>query len=164
MKKAILLSTIMFISPFIFGYIVGDYSPTLKSKNDLIHSEPGWNLFVSVFTNNLLICIVLILGIFIFSIPTIYLLVVNGFVLGIGVSNLIAIEYSTIDFIKTLLPHVLLEIPAFILAGAIGLKGLTFYIIKENRLSIKSFSIYSIILLIALLIAAILEAYISAKF
>ncbi|MGX4667910.1 stage II sporulation protein M [Cerasibacillus sp. JNUCC 74] len=123
---------------------------------------PGLELTLDLFTNNITICLLLLLGIVTFGIPTLFYLLLNGFVLGIGVNDLISIGIPLNEFFMKLLPHAILEIPAFILSGAIGLYGFTFYL--GYRIQIRPFLNYTIIIITMISLAAFIEGYISTSF
>jgi stage II sporulation protein M len=120
---------------FVLGVILGYTDPTAFDK--LIHAQidqlkgisdqikqsdhQQWSLFSRIILNNLLACaMAILLGLF-FGVIPLYLLVSNGLMLGYLAANLkegVTIFY----FLKGILPHGIIEVPAFILACALGLR------------------------------------------
>ena len=72
-----------------------------------------------LFANNLEACILLFLGGASFGILTVLILSLNGIVIG-AITEIISHGHSAIFIAAAILPHGIFEIPAFILAAALG--------------------------------------------
>jgi stage II sporulation protein M len=80
-----------------------------------------WSLFTHIFLNNMLASVMAIfLGTF-FGILPLYFLVSNGLMVGYLAANR-PDGLTILSFLKGILPHGIIEIPAFILACALGLR------------------------------------------
>lgn len=125
---------------------------------------------VNVLINNLLTTSVSAVGAIAVGIPTLINLLINGLVLGITFGISLTSDPQTV-FLATLLPHSIIEIPAFLLASAVGLrfprlliKYLTEsreYILHRNELRQMITVIGVSIVLIVL--AAVVEGYVTPK-
>jgi stage II sporulation protein M len=113
------------------------------------------------FSNNALTCTLIILGIFVYATPTIFLLIFNGIMIGIAIVVASDGGATIWRIIGALLPHGILEIPAIIMAGMIGLHGFTFYHKEKGKgYYIKLIKSSGLVLLL-LLFASFVETYIS---
>lgn len=81
--------------------------------------ENPFNVFVRIFLNNLQACALLFLGGASLGIFTMVIISVNGLLIG-GVVAFGIQERGLKYILAALLPHGLLELPAFILSGALG--------------------------------------------
>jgi stage II sporulation protein M len=72
-----------------------------------------------LFVNNLEACILLFLGGASFGILTLFIMSLNGIVIG-SVTEIVSQGHSAAFIAAALLPHGIFEIPAFIIAGALG--------------------------------------------
>jgi len=90
----------------------------------------------------------MISGLFTFGIPTIFVLLINGFWLGGTVSSLLLEGNSFISIAWTLIPHGIFEVPGFLLSGYIGMNGLRFYLAPKEicKLSLKPFFVCILLL------------------
>ncbi|HEX6594987.1 MAG TPA: stage II sporulation protein M [Bacillota bacterium] len=159
-RNLALLAVLLFSLSSISGFIVANYMPLIESGNDLINHKGSLRLAIDLFFNNIKVCIILMLGLFTFAIPTIFYLVFNGFFLGMGIKSLILVGLSSKEIAINLVPHAVLEIPAFLLAGIIGLNGLTFYF--KPRIKLKPIFKISILVFILIFVAAMIEGLLSA--
>ncbi|MEX0672713.1 MAG: stage II sporulation protein M [Candidatus Paceibacterota bacterium] len=125
--------------------------------------------FMFIFFNNVTkVFGAMMLGSLFAIVPTLSL-IVNGFVLGLVFSYSLAATGGPLAFIAAVVPHGIFELPAFIVASAVGLL-LGVCVIKRVRhevgTSITSLYIWSgqlFIILIAplLLVAAMIEVYVT---
>ena len=74
---------------------------------------------VKLFANNLEACIMLFLGGASFGILTMVILSLNGIVIG-AITEIISHGHSAIFIAAAILPHGIFEVPAFIIAAALG--------------------------------------------
>jgi len=79
-----------------------------------------YDMCVKLFFNNLQACILLFLGGATFGILTIFIMSINGIVIG-AIMEIVHQDHSTLFVAAALLPHGIFEIPAFIIAGALGI-------------------------------------------
>lgn len=159
-KVLLIISFSLFLISFISGLYMGEYIQLIDSEDELIRHSPSLSLSLDLFTNNVLICITLILGVFLFSIPTIALLLLNGFFFGMGVKSFILIGLSGQEILIKILPHGIFEIPAIIISGGLGLLGLSFYFNpkKEFKGILKK---GTMTVLILIFLAAVVEGLIT---
>lgn len=158
-KKTLIASFLLLIASVSIGIIVQfalfNHSPVVS---DHVIYEESWYFY---FKNNFISCLIISLGIFFFGIPSIGLILFNGFMLGNAIANSFTQEYGVINILLALVPHGIFEISAIILAGGIGLKGITIYQKGFTKtLGIRVLLLFSLISLF-LLIASVIEANIS---
>jgi stage II sporulation protein M len=131
------------ISVFVLGVILG-YADSGAFHN-LVHAQVDqlqgmankikqsdhrqWSLFTHIFLNNMLASVMAILLGSFFGILPLYFLVSNGLMVGYLAANR-PDGLTMLHFLKGILPHGILEIPAFILACALGLR-LGFLVIES---------------------------------
>lgn len=130
---------------------------------------PVTTMLIIFFNNALKTALVLILGIVFGILPTLFV-ITNGFIVGVIAfffhsSNQISL------FMIGVLPHGVLEIPAFLIASAIGLKmGSLCYKwlfgdrkLKIKRHLIRGINVYTHAIIPLFFIAALIETYITAE-
>lgn len=178
--KIIIVCSILFIICMISGIFFGikyqsETQQILKSfienKSDIISDSGNISAF-GIIKNNVVACIVsIIIGFFPFIFLPILTLSLNGFVLGITLG--IGKSLQNMSMIKILLlgilPHGIFEIPAIIISIAIGLNlclCITKKIIgKYNEKIIddikESILVFACIIIPLLIVAGIVEAYIT---
>jgi stage II sporulation protein M len=131
MKHYIIACVLVFLIGVVLGYQFTDLFQTLLSAQmdrmsemvkGLVQGEHRqWHLFILIFTNNLFVCLlVIVLGIF-FGIMPLYFLISNGLLLGYLASQRMNGE-TWFYFLKGIVPHGIIEIPALILACAFGVR------------------------------------------
>jgi uncharacterized membrane protein SpoIIM required for sporulation len=76
---------------------------------------------VELFLHNGRVSVLLIVGAVLFGLPTAYLLLLNGFLLGAGLVEY-AETYGPLETLAMVGPHGVIEIPALLLAGAIAFR------------------------------------------
>lgn len=132
-----------------------------------INSNNNHIALKKISTNNLLCCIINIGGGSLFSIPTIFNLPFYGYVLGFQIHDIIHLKDNTIrnNSIRRILPHSF-EIVGIWLSGSISFY-ITWIIICLLRnqyigyYNIKILIKYTFIMCLIIIIAAIIETYIS---
>ncbi len=87
--------------------------------SDLIGEDP-FTIFLKIFLNNLEACVLLFLGGASFGLFTLFIISINGALIGV-VIGWAARERGSLFILAALLPHGILEIPGFVVAGALGL-------------------------------------------
>lgn len=85
-----------------------------------INANKPFDMCIKLFINNFEACILLFLGGASFGILTIFIMSLNGIVIG-AIMEIIHTDHSWTFIAAALLPHGIFEIPAFILAGALGI-------------------------------------------
>lgn len=167
---------IVFLLTSILGYVLTMYDSNILSgllfdlveTAEKISTLPDWQMMLVIFLNNSIkIFIIAILGVFFGLVPAFFLFS-NGLILGM-VSFHVINENSLIFLLTGLLPHGVLEIPAAIIAAAIGfMLGKKAYdkivVGEDNKLKkeIKKSSFFIIKFLIPIMfLASIIEVYIT---
>ncbi|MBE3550627.1 MAG: stage II sporulation protein M [Brockia lithotrophica] len=160
-KKFILyfcLDVVLILISILIGYIFGDFLNIKEVKNESVSLS-----FVSIFTHNLTLSIILILGTQILSYPVITF---NSFFLGINLNFAIRI-YGIRDTINLIIYHTPIEIFGWLLTLLISKKMLTLYKLiynKKNFLNLlRGILLYLFILIIIYLISSIIEANVIKK-
>ena len=126
--NAITVTLLLFLVAMIVGWIGTARDPTIG--NDLlvmfqkeiagqITIGNPFDMCVKLFANNLEACIMLFLGGASFGILTMVILSLNGIVIG-AITEIISHGHPAIFIAAAILPHGIFEIPAFIIAAALG--------------------------------------------
>jgi stage II sporulation protein M len=126
--NAIIITVLLFLVAMIVGWVgtvnnpsIGDDLITIFQKEvagQITISDPV-DTCAKLFANNLEACILLFLGGASFGLLTLFIMSLNGIVIG-AVTEIISHGHSAIFIAAALLPHGIFEIPAFIIAGALG--------------------------------------------
>lgn len=178
MKKSItayiLFSAIVFLISSGLGFIFSRFYPNLAPQivkdlmqkfQPIVHQKSS-TIFLYIFLNNSIIDFSAIIFFFLFGIVPLYFLASNGFLVGLIISESLQ-KTSPLKITAALLPHGLLEIPAFIISMSYGLwlsiKFLRFMIYKEpfREPLVKSLRIFFFTVLILNLMAALVEVYVT---
>ncbi len=156
MRIAILFATLMYIIGVVIGFQI-----------DPVLAEPvntGSFTVWDIAKNNLAVVMINIAGGMSFGVISLVNTIYNGFILGYSLS--VVSDYIAWDLIfKHFLPHSI-EIIRIILSCALGLK-IAFYVFKlifnKGAIEFKQteFTIYLIVTIFIIVLAAILEFYIS---
>ncbi|MEN6396854.1 MAG: stage II sporulation protein M [Methanoregula sp.] len=127
--NAIIITILLFLVAMCMGWIGTVNNPAIGEDllkvfqkdiaGQITISDPV-DMCMKLFFNNLEACILLFLGGASFGILTLFILSLNGIVIG-AVTEIISKGHSAIFIAAALLPHGIFEIPAFIISGAIGL-------------------------------------------
>ncbi len=129
LKNAIAITIIIFSATLIAGWFgtahdpaIGENLMTLFEK-EVVGQLKGDNpleMFIKLFANNFETCILLFLGGASFGILTVFIMSLNGVVIG-SIMEIIFHDHSLAFVAAAILPHGIFEIPAFIIAGALGI-------------------------------------------
>jgi len=165
LKREIYLSFIIYISSVFAGLITS--KPVLSADVvGLVDSQNVIDSFINILTNNIKVQITVILGAFFISIPTVYVLLMNGMTLGY-VLSLFVYRGEMNLFIFSIMPHGFFEIPGLLISSAVGFR--LFYIFYKNFFGYNdiSFSDYTVLIKLTLfsfslvIIGAVIEASIT---
>jgi stage II sporulation protein M len=129
LTNAIIITLLLLFTTTTVGWVGSAQNPQIGE--DLMHlfeKEVAGNMdatnpldmFVKLFFNNLEACILLFLGGASFGILTIFIMSLNGIVIG-AILEIISKEHSVLFVAAAIVPHGIFEIPAFILSGALGI-------------------------------------------
>jgi len=90
-----------------------------KDVADQIIGNNSFEIFTKLFFNNVEACILLFLGGASLGILTIFILSLNGVVIG-SILEIVAKDHSPVFVAAAIVPHGIFEIPAFIISCALG--------------------------------------------
>ena len=174
-KIYFLLALILLIVGFVIGWAFnGVLKPYLDEIiQDMLNSSPSNVIdFQSLFFNNVKVNILIILGGILFSIFSVYNLILNGALMGYVVSMV-----PVVKAVLFMVPHGIFEIPAILLAGSTAFM-ITHVIVRcirgifskkltlkgefsKSRNLIETIVVSIILVVILLVIAAFIEANIT---
>jgi len=175
LKHAILITIILFFVTLTVGWVGSNQNPAMGEnlmklfEKEVAGQMTGDNpndMAVKLFANNFEACILLFLGGASFGILTIFIMSLNGIVIG-AILEIIRHDHSGMFVAAAILPHGIFEIPAFIIAGALGIvlaQSLVFewYGGADTAVDAKRFARIFIIYVVPLVtIAALVEAFIT---
>jgi stage II sporulation protein M len=129
MKTAILITIVIFFASLTAGWVGTSSNPAMGDEmmkifeKDIASQLKGDNLYemaVMLFANNLEACILLFLGGATCGILTVFILSLNGLVIG-AIIEIVHHDHSPVFVATAILPHGIFEVPAFVIAGALGL-------------------------------------------
>ncbi|PKG31670.1 stage II sporulation protein M, partial [Methanoregula sp.] len=129
LTNAIIITLLLFFTTITVGWVGSAQDPQIgEDLMQLFEKEVAGNMdatnppdmFVKLFFNNLEACILLFLGGASFGILTIFIMSLNGIVIG-AILEIISKEHSALFVAAAIVPHGIFEIPAFILSGALGI-------------------------------------------
>jgi uncharacterized membrane protein SpoIIM required for sporulation len=168
-KKGIIIpisfSFIVYLISFIIGFIIIPLSPSL----DGIKSQAPVNLsLTNILFNNCYVWLLMVGGSCLMGLPTMLSLVYNEFIFGINIYS-IGLSLPLFMTLVAVLPHGILEICGFILAGASGFKipyEIIKYLAKKkdyilNKSEIIDLFYMSTVSLALIVLAAFIEAYVT---
>ena len=179
MKYHVCLSLLLFVAFTILSYIYpGTFQqlvlPAVQGLNQGVENGTITLETVSLFINNFSVALSLFEGGVFFSIPTIYLLIYNGLVIGFTGSQ-VPLNY----FLSYTLPHGIIELSAIVLAGGAGFRITHAIVIFLSGIKIKcpdkskyftahaevavKMMIDAVVLIIFVAILLIIAAYIEAN-
>ena len=128
LKNALVVTILLFIVAMLVGWVGTAHTPAIGEQlmevfekevaGQITVSDPV-DMCVKLLANNLEACIMLFLGGASFGILTLFILGLNGLVIG-SVTEIVSQGHSAAFIAAALLPHGIFEIPAFIIAGALG--------------------------------------------
>ncbi|GKU79015.1 stage II sporulation protein M [Paenibacillus sp. L3-i20] len=160
-KKRLLISSILFSFGLLLGTLLGSF---VNIHPDMYYRPEQEIEWYRLALNNIAVALLIAGTGFLLSIPTIIMLLFNGLMIGFIIMLSTAV-HSFPTILAGLLPHGILEIPALLLAGAIGLRPLGFFARaiklrekiqwgKEARQSVALFAVVTVMLIAASLIEA----------
>jgi len=129
LHNAIIVTFLLFFATITVGWVGTMQNPEIgenlmnlfeKEVADQIQGKESPDIFVKLFFNNLEACILLFLGGASFGILTIFIMSLNGIMIG-AIMEIVAKDHSAVFVAAAILPHGIFEIPAFILSGALGI-------------------------------------------
>jgi stage II sporulation protein M len=129
LTDALIITLLLFFTTVTVGWLGSAQNPSMgqdlmklfekEVAGQMSTSNPA-DLCVKLFANNLEACILLFLGGASFGILTIFIMSINGIVIG-AVMEIVHKEHSALFVAAAILPHGIFEIPAFIISGALGI-------------------------------------------
>jgi len=128
LKNALVVTVLIFIVAILAGWVGTAHTPAIGEQlmalfqkevaGQITAGNPA-DMCAKLLANNLEACIMLFLGGASFGLITLFILGVNGIVIG-SVTEIVSQGHSAAFIAAALLPHGIFEIPAFIIAGALG--------------------------------------------
>ena len=129
LTNAIIITFLLFFATLTLGWFASALNPNMgqdlmklfeKEVAGQMDGQNPYDMFVKLFANNLEACILLFLGGASFGILTIFIMSLNGIVIG-AIMEMVSKEHSALFVAAAILPHGIFEIPAFIISGALGI-------------------------------------------
>jgi stage II sporulation protein M len=129
LTNAIIITFLLFFATLTVGWVGSLQNPAVgenlmklfeKEVAGQINGDNPFDMCIKLFFNNIEACILLFLGGASFGILTIFIMSLNGIVIG-AIMEIIHKDHSWTFIAAALIPHGIFEIPAFILAGALGI-------------------------------------------
>jgi len=172
-KNLILASLIFFIVGVISGFLSFESAekqlvPLLK---DVVFAniieESKFQTAINIFSRNFWAATLLLVSGITVVIP-ILILFSNGFVVGFVMKLTLIKNLDTLIFIKGVLPHSIFELSAFLISAAVGIRtGLVLLDGKDRKRNLishlkETIFIYIFVIIPLILIAAFIEAFVSA--
>lgn len=157
------ITTAIYVSGFVYGITSADpvnKSGSLNTTSSLIH----------LIDNNLLVCGLIISGFFTFGLTTILYLFTNGLILGESIMN--NLDFGVLKIVLLILPHGIFEIPALIVSGVIGFKGIALIPQLFHKKNISNFIkdyftnilLLLIVVMLFVMISGLIETYLTPLF
>jgi stage II sporulation protein M len=129
LANAIIITFLLFFATITVGWVGSAQNPAVgqelmnlfeKEVAGQMNVENPYDMCVKLFANNLQACILLFLGGASFGILTIFIMSLNGIVIG-AIMELVSKDHTALFVAAAILPHGVFEIPAFIISGALGI-------------------------------------------
>jgi stage II sporulation protein M len=129
LANALIITLLLFMTTMCVGWIGSAQNPAVGQdlmklcEKEVAGQMSGGNpvdMCLKLFANNLEACIFLFLGGASFGILTIFIMSLNGIVIG-AIMELVSKDHSALFVAAAILPHGVFEIPAFIISGALGI-------------------------------------------
>ena len=129
LTNAIIITLLLFSATITVGWIGSAQNPDIgqdlmklfqKEVSGQMSTDNAPDMCVKLFFNNFEACLLLFLGGASFGILTILIMSLNGIVIG-AIMEVIHKDHSSLFVAAALVPHGIFEIPAFIIAGALGI-------------------------------------------
>jgi len=128
LANALIITLLLFMTTMCVGWIGSAQNPAVgqdlmklfeKEVAGQMSSGNPPDMCLKLFANNFEACIFLFLGGASFGILTIFIMSLNGIVIG-AIMELVSKDHSALFVAAAILPHGVFEIPAFIISGALG--------------------------------------------
>lgn len=129
LSRSTLFATVLFAFALVGGILAVRQDPAFGQEllagfrdqvaGEILSDRAGV-LFLKIFLNNLVACIALFVGGATFGVLPLLVLATNGLVIG-GVLETIRGDVGTAFVLAAILPHGVLEIPAFLVSAGLGL-------------------------------------------
>jgi stage II sporulation protein M len=128
LANALIIILLLFFTTMCVGWVGSAQNPAVgeqlmklfeKEVAGQFSTDNTVDMCAKLFLNNLGACILLFLGGASFGILTIFIMSLNGIVIG-AIMEIVHETHSIVFVAAALLPHGIFEIPAFIIAGALG--------------------------------------------
>ena len=177
LKKAVIIISLLFFTTILIGWVgtaqnqqIGEEFMRLFEKDVAGQVMGGSDLEIGgkIFVNNLEACILLFLGGASFGILTIFIMSLNGIVIG-AILEIVHKQHSVAFVAAAILPHGIFEIPGFLIAGALGVM-LSHSLVNEYYGSgdaaadARRFTyLFALIVLPLIAVAAVVEAFITPQ-
>ncbi len=129
LTNAIIVISLLFFTTIMIGWVGTAQNPAVGEdlmklfEKEVAGQMDGTNsvdMCLKLFANNLQACILLFLGGASFGILTIFIMSLNGIVIG-AIMEIVHQDHTPLFVAAAILPHGIFEIPAFILSGALGM-------------------------------------------
>jgi len=129
LTNAIIITFLLFFATITVGWVGSMQNPAVgESLMKLFEKEVAGqmdidnplDMSIKLFINNFEACLLLFLGGASFGILTIFIMSLNGIVIG-AIMEIIHKDHSWAFIAAALIPHGIFEIPAFIISGALGI-------------------------------------------
>jgi stage II sporulation protein M len=129
LTNAVIMTLLLFFTTITVGWVGSAQNPSVgqdlmklfeKEVAGQMGGENPLDMCIKLFANNLQACILLFLGGASFGILTIFIMSLNGIVIG-AIMEIVHKDHTPLFVAAAILPHGIFEIPAFILAGALGI-------------------------------------------
>ncbi|MCE0741018.1 stage II sporulation protein M [Bacillus sp. G16] len=152
--KLYMLCLILFLIALFTAYFYTDPVSNVNNLNRNIRPN-----FIGIFLNNIKVATLLVfLGPLTLSLGTIAVLIINGLILGNAIGNI----KDNLNLLLLVIPHGIIEVPVLLLAASVGMKlTLDLLLLKIN---LKFTFKYIAIIFLGLIIAAMLETFITPIF
>ncbi|HSA37759.1 MAG TPA: stage II sporulation protein M [Methanoregula sp.] len=129
LTNAIIVISLLFFTTIMIGWVGTAQNPAVgedlmklfeKELAGQMDGTDSVDMCLKLFANNLQACILLFLGGASFGILTIFIMSLNGIVIG-AIMEIVHQDHTPLFVAAAILPHGIFEIPAFILSGALGM-------------------------------------------
>ena len=129
LTNAIIVVFLLFFTTILVGWVGSAVNPSVgPDLMKLFEKEVAgqmsvgnpYEMALELFANNLQACVLLFLGGASFGIVTIFIMSLNGIVIG-AIMEMVHKDHTPLFVAAAILPHGIFEIPAFIIAGALGI-------------------------------------------
>ena len=129
LANAIIVTLLLFFSTITVGWVGSAQNPAVgeelmklfeKEVAGQMDGDNPYDMGIKLFFNNLQACILLFLGGATFGILTIFIMSLNGIVIG-AIMEIVHKDHTPLFVAAAILPHGIFEIAAFIISGALGI-------------------------------------------